>query len=129
MILQEADIAARIAALEEARYAAMLAGDADRLAEVCSADLVYSHSLGDRDDRATYLEKVRAGHIVYHDVAHPIDRIRVLKGAALVTGRMTARVTVAGAERRIDNAYLAVWADEDDAWRLIAYQPTPLPAA
>ena len=41
---------------------------------------------------------------------------------------MTARATVSGVPRSIDNAFLAVWAIEDDGhWRLIAYQPTPLP--
>ncbi|MDF8357674.1 nuclear transport factor 2 family protein [Ensifer adhaerens] len=116
--------------LEEARYAAMLAGDVERLSKLCSDRLTYTHSQGERDDKASYLEKVSGGFFVYHEVSHPIDGLIVAGDAALVTGRMTARVSVAGTERKIDNSYLAVWLWEDDGvWRLAAYQPTPLAAS
>ena len=39
----------------------------------------------------------------------PADRILVVDGAALVTGRMTAKVSVTGKIVHIDNRYLAVW--------------------
>ncbi|MDH7798313.1 MULTISPECIES: nuclear transport factor 2 family protein [unclassified Beijerinckia] len=113
--------------LEARRYIAMLAGDADTLAELCSSNLIYTHSQGDRDDRESYLSKVIGGFFVYREIAHPADRILVCGDAALVTGRMTARVSVAGEERRIDNSYLAVWLREDGLWKFAAYQPTPLP--
>jgi hypothetical protein len=116
-----------LAALEDARYAAMLAGDTGALRRLCSARLHYSHSLGDRDTLDSWLARIEAGDIVYHQIAWPADWVEMLPGAALIGGRMTARATVAGVERQIDNAFLAVWADEGDAWRLLAYQPTPLP--
>lgn len=121
------DESAAIADLEAKRYRAMLDGDVPVLREICSDDLSYTHSLGDRDDKESYLAKVASGVFTYHEIAHPADRILVLNGAALVTGRMSARVTVAGELRQIDNAYLAVWAKEDAGWKFVAYQPTPLP--
>ena len=36
-------------------------------------------------------------------ITHPADRILVVDGAALVTGRMTARVSVAGTIVHVDN--------------------------
>ncbi|MBA4489814.1 nuclear transport factor 2 family protein [Paracoccus sp. S1E-3] len=117
-----------IAALEDRRYAAMRAGDVDALRELMSARLHYSHSLGDRDTLDSYLAKVAAGHFVYRRIDHVIDWMESLPGAVTLGGRMTADVVVAGANRHIDNAFLAVWAEEGGAWRLIAYQPTPLPA-
>ena len=47
-------------------------------------------------------------------------------GAALVTGRMTAKVSVAGTIVHVDNRYLVVWARERGAWKFVAYQPTPI---
>lgn len=113
--------------LEARRYAAMLTGDVETLGELCSSKLIYTHSQGDRDDRDSYLAKVVGKFFVYHEITHPADRILVWGDTALVTGRMTARVSVAGQERRIDNSYLAVWLREDGQWKFAAYQPTPLP--
>jgi hypothetical protein len=126
-MITESKMAEHIAVLEERRYRAMIDGDLNALEELCSVELTYTHSAGDQDDRLSYLNKVRSGHFVYHEIEHPADRIRLFGDAALVTGRMTARVSVAGSEQRINNAYLAVWAIEREAWRFVAYQPTPLP--
>lgn len=116
-----------IAALEDRRYAAMRAGDVGALRALLSPRLHYSHSLGDRDTLDSYLAKVEAGHFTYHFIDYRSEWSEDLPGAVLLGGRMTAEVEVAGERRRIDNAFLAIWAEEDGDWRLIAYQPTPLP--
>jgi hypothetical protein len=113
-----------IRALEERRYRAMLAGDTAALDELCSDDLIYTHSKADHDDKASYLHKVGTRHFTYLEITHPADRILVVEGAALVTGRMTAKVLVQGTIVHIDNRYLAV--REHGAWKFVAYQPTPI---
>jgi hypothetical protein len=40
----------------------MIAGDAAVLDELCSDDLIYTHSKGDHDDKRSYLHKVRTGY-------------------------------------------------------------------
>jgi hypothetical protein len=117
-----------IAALEDRRYAAMKAGDIDTLRGLLSERLHYSHSLGDRDTLQSYLDKVATGHFVYRHIEHRTEWVEELPGVVLIGGRMTADVIVSGQTRSIDNAFLAVWADEGGVWRLIAYQPTPLPS-
>ena len=47
-----------IKALEDRRYRAMIAGDTAALDELCSDDLIYTHSKADHDDKASYLQKV-----------------------------------------------------------------------
>jgi Domain of unknown function (DUF4440) len=118
--------AKRLSELEERRYQAMLDADLETLSELCSDNLLYTHSNGDRDDKASYLAKVRSGVFVYHSVAHPADRTLIANGTALISGRMTADVAVNGEMRHIDNGYLAVWMKEQGTWRFVAYQPTPL---
>ncbi|MDO9413889.1 MAG: nuclear transport factor 2 family protein [Pseudolabrys sp.] len=115
--------------LENRRYAAMIAGDVHVLDELCSDALIYTHSRGERDDKTSYLAKVASGVFTYHEIDHPNERVLVLSDTALITGRMTAQVSVGGEPRRIDNACLAVWAREAGGWKFVAYQPTPLPSA
>jgi hypothetical protein len=112
--------------LEDRRYQAMLDGDVAVLGELCSERLIYTHSRGDNDDKQSYLYKIASGVFDYLEISHPADRIIILEGAVLITGRMTARIAVAGEIRSVDNRYLAVWAIEGGAWKLIAYQPTPI---
>jgi hypothetical protein len=116
-----------IKALEDRRYQAMLDGDTTILDSLCSGDLIYTHSKGDHDDKQSYLHKVGSRHFTYLEITHPADRILVVHGAALVTGRMTAKVSVAGRGIvHVDNRYLAVWVREHGAWKFVAYQPTPI---
>ena len=81
-----------IKTLEERRYRAMLAGDTVVLDELCSDDLIYTHSKADFDDKPTYLHKVGSRYFTYLEITHPADRILLVDSAALVTGRMTAKV-------------------------------------
>src|SRR5271169_985977 len=86
-----------IKALEDRRYRAMLDADIAALDALCSDDLIYTHSKGDHDDKRSYLDKVGSRHFTYLEITHPADRILVVHdAAALVTGRMTAKVSVAG---------------------------------
>jgi ketosteroid isomerase-like protein len=117
---------ARIRQLEDERYRAMLDGDIETLGRLLSDRLSYTHSNGDRDSKESYLQKVRDGYFVYRSVAHPVDRIEVLPGAALVIGEMHASAEVGGRLAEIRSRALAVWAQEGEDWALIAYQPTPL---
>jgi hypothetical protein len=115
-----------IKALEDRRYRAMIAGDIVVLDEICSDDLIYTHSKADYDNKASYLHKVGTRYFTYLEIIHPADRILVVDGAALVTGRMAAKVSVAGTIVHVNNRYLAVWVREDGAWKFVAYQPTPI---
>jgi ketosteroid isomerase-like protein len=116
----------QIKALEDRRYQAMIDGDAAVLDALCSRNLIYTHSRGDNDDKNSYIEKVASGFFDYHEITHPADRVMIYDGAALVTGRMTAKISAGGELKHVDNRYLAVWAREDGAWKFVAYQPTPI---
>jgi ketosteroid isomerase-like protein len=125
--MPDADIAINeIEALEDRRYRAMIDGDTAVLDELCSDDLIYTHSKGDHDDKRSYLHKVGSRYFTYIEITHPADRVLIVGGAALVTGRMTAKVSVVGRVVHIDNRYLAVWVREHGGWKFVAYQPTPI---
>ncbi|MBK1787168.1 DUF4440 domain-containing protein [Prauserella cavernicola] len=116
-----------LAEAQEQRYAAMAAGDADALALLLDDRLVYTHSRGDRDDKAAYLDRIRSGELLYGPITHREDPPLLLDGAAIVVGEMATEVRARGTTRLMRNAFLAVWSDHDGRWLLTAYQPTPLP--
>ncbi|MGW5151794.1 nuclear transport factor 2 family protein [Rhodococcus koreensis] len=117
---------ADIRAFESRRYTAMMHSDVDTLDALLSARLVCAHSNGARDTKLSHLDKVRDGTFTYTSIDHPEDQIIVAPGCAVVVGRMIASASWSGAPKFLDNSSLAVWVDEGDAWRMVAYQPTPL---
>lgn len=114
--------------LETRRYAAMRAGDVETLRDLLADDLVYTHSFGDRDTKASYLDKVAAGVFRYGEIRRSEERVLIHGDSATVVGRMGADVHVAGTLRRLDNRFLAIWVRQDGRWQFLAYQPTPMPA-
>jgi ketosteroid isomerase-like protein len=112
--------------LEKRRYAAMLASDVAALDAMLDDRLVYAHSLGDRDGKASYLDKVRSRVFVYHEVHHTSDSIIASGDCAVVAGTMRAKASVGSELRAINNSSLAVWMKTGGTWRFVAYQPTPL---
>ena len=116
-------------AAENRRYRAMQDADLPTLDEVCADALSYAHSSGTRDTKSEYLEKLRSGYYVYRRIDHPVERVEVMGGTAIVVGRMTADVDVQGTPKTIDNHALAVWTRTPGGWQLLAYAPTSRPAA
>jgi hypothetical protein len=104
----------------------MSAGDVDALAALLDDRLVYTHSRGDRDTKASYLEKLRTVALAYGPITHRENAPMLIDGTAIVVGEMETDVHVRGVSRRMRNAFLAVWTEHDGRWLLTAYQPTPL---
>ena len=121
------DVQAVLAA-EDRRYRAMVDGDLDTLGELLADGVCYTHSSGSRDTRDEYLAKLRSRYYVYRRAEHPVDRVEVTGDTAIVVGRMTALVDVAGVPKSLDNLALAVWTRAGGSWQLLAYAPTALPA-
>jgi hypothetical protein len=119
------DFSSAVIEAESRRCAAMLANDTRQLDALIDTRLHFTHATGVVDDKAVYLAKVAAGRITYLSIEWSEQNVVRLGEVALLTGRMTSLVRVEGIEKRLDNQVLAVWAD-DGAWRLIAFQSTPL---
>lgn len=119
------DVETQIRALENERYAAIIAGDFDTFAALAHPELVYTHSNGATDTLSSYIDKCTSGFYVYDWVDHPIDFIRVVDDLALVVGEMNASITAGGTAKELRNRCLAVWKATPEGWKLLAYQPTP----
>lgn len=122
-----ADTTAQILALEERRRQALLEADVEGLAELLSTRLRFAHANAVYDDRSSLLDRMRSGNIVYQSLDIGSREVVDLGDTALLISRLTADVLVGGQPRAIDNWTLSVWAREGGEWRLVAYQPTPVP--
>lgn len=112
---------------EQIRCTAMLSNDAAALDAVLDSRLIFSHATGQVDDKPTYLAKMATGRIAYRSIDWSDERIVSLGNtAALMSGRMTSRVSVEGTDKQLDNRVLSVWSRHNDGWRLLAFQSTPL---
>jgi len=124
-----AQLAERIAALEDERYQAMIAGDIERLSRLLSDRLTYTHSTALTESKAEYLASVAKGVFRYRDIKVSERVIRDAGGAALVTGRIAIDVLIDGQPKLLQSRFLNVWIEEAGGWRMIAWQSTPIPTA
>src|SRR5579859_2579320 len=120
-------VAKQISELEARRYQAVSAGDVDTLAELFSADLVYTHSDASADTKESYLEKLASGFFDYGVIEHPEHSIVVHGDCALVFGDMRGEVKINGQTRVLNSRTIAVWGRENENWVLLAFQPTKYP--
>jgi ketosteroid isomerase-like protein len=117
-----------IRTLEDRRYQAMLDGDAETLAPLLAEELVYTHSTGTADTKATYLAGVRAKTLTYRGIERPEEAVRVYGETAVVSGRARIDVLVGDVPRQAQVRYLAVWTRATHGWQLVAFQATPITA-
>lgn len=120
--------AKQISELEAKRYQAMTDADTETLAELFSADLVYTHSDASSDGKQSYLDRLASGHFDYGVMEHPETSVVVHGDCALVFGDMRGEVVIAGQKRMLNSRTLAVWGRENGNWVLLAFQPTKYPS-
>ena len=111
-----------IKSLEERRRVAMLQADTQTLTDLMDPALVYLHSTGDRDSRASYLAKLEEGTVRYETLDFAVDRVHAASRTALVEGRMTASIRVNGQLLNVQSHYEAVWMALAGRWVLVAVQ-------
>lgn len=124
-----AKVIADIKELEERRRQAMLRSDVPELEELFAEELAYTHSNAEVDTRAEYIAKLDNHYYRYHELNFLDQDIRIADQAALVTGRMTGEVMIAGQLRQLNSRTTVVWIRRDDRWQLLAFQSTPIPAS
>ena len=116
-----------ILALEDRRYAAMIANDQAALEAMLHADLIYTHSSAVIDSKASYLAALRTGKTRYRNAERAEQKVRVYGDTALVTGRAQMQVELAGQPKSIKLRFLVVWTKTPQGWKFVAWQSTGLP--
>ena len=122
------DSRAVIRKLEDRRYAAMCQGDAAALEALLADSLVYTHSTGVADSKASYLAGVRAKKWQYRKIERPIENIQAHGDFAIVTGQVRIDILVEGTPKLLNSRFTNVWVRGPKGWQMAAWQSTPAPA-
>ena len=123
-----ADLKSTIRTLEDRRFKAMCDADAATLEQLLADSLVYTHSYGGSDSKATYMEGIRSKKWQYLKIERPVENFQVHGDCVIVTGRVRIELLSDGKPKTLNSAYTDVWVKGAKGWQMTAWQSTPLPA-
>jgi ketosteroid isomerase-like protein len=110
--------------IERRRFSAMVAQDVGTLAPMLADDLVYTHSTGEVETKAQFLETVRTARLRYESIDVKTLDVRRYDDVAVLTGRAAARVQVGGRSMELDVRFTDAYVNRDGHWQLVAWQST-----
>ena len=115
-------------ALEERRFAAMIARDFAKLDTLVHEQLLYTHSSGVTDTKASWLQSMQSGRVKYQSAKCSEQKVRMFGDMALITGRAHIEAEIAGEPKTLKLLFLNAWTHTPQGWQFVAWQSTPLPA-
>ena len=113
---------------EDARYAAQTSGDFAAMDKLFGDELVYIHSTGHVDGKASYIEAQRSKAVVYRAMARSNATVRVYGCVAIITANGHFAVTVGGKDREVDLLFHSIWAKRDAGLQFVSWESTTAPA-
>src|SRR6516225_5442298 len=90
-------------------------------------ELLYTHSSGLTDTKATWLASLRSGKTKYKSATCSDRKVRQAGDIALVTGRAAIEAEINGQPRSLRLVFLDAWTKTPKGWKFIAWQSTPQP--
>ena len=118
---------ATIAALEDRRVAAMVASDAAELDALADDALIYNHSNGLEDTKASYVANVAKGTFNYTKITRDGTRMVQHGDTVFVTGKANIEALLADKVLKVRIMYTVSYVKKPDGWKWVQWQATPLP--
>lgn len=113
--------------LEEKRMQAMVKQDFATLDSLVHADLLYTHSSGVTDTKASWLESMKSGRTKYKSASCSDRQVRFFGDVALVRGKAAIEVDINGQPRSLRLFFLNAWTRTPQGWKFCAWQSCPQP--
>jgi hypothetical protein len=114
--------------LEDKRFGAMIARDFAALDKLVHDQLLYTHSSGVTDSKATWLESMKSGKVKYKSVNCSERKVRFFGDVALMNGRAAIEVEIGGQPKSLRLLFLNAWTRTPKGWQFVAWQSCPQPA-
>lgn len=123
------DARQEVLAADARRFAAMVQGDLAALDRLLADDLTYTHSTGQLETKAQFLESLRSGTLRYLSAKPSDQAVRLYGDMAVVTGRAEMKASSQGQDLVLTMRFTEVWvksggANSGGAWKLAAWQST-----
>jgi hypothetical protein len=108
---------------DDLRVSATIAANPEQMGAILSDDLVYAHSSGTVNDKASYIKAVVSGKTKYISVDYESRDFEVAApGIVLMRGRCMIHSSNSGTDVQNHLSFLAVWREENGVWRFLAWQ-------
>jgi ketosteroid isomerase-like protein len=117
-----------ILGLEDKRFAAMVARDFAALEKLVHEELLYTHSSGLTDTKASWLDSMKSGKVKYKSAACSERQVRFFGEVALVRGKAAIEAEIGGQPRSLKLLFLNAWVRTPQGWKFAAWQSCPQPA-
>jgi len=117
-----------ILGLEDKRFAAMIARDFAALEQMVHAELLYTHSSGVTDTKASWIESMKSGKVKYKSVSCSGRQVKFFGDVALTRGRAAIEVDIGGQAKSLRLLFLNAWTRTPQGWKFAAWQSCPQPA-
>jgi ketosteroid isomerase-like protein len=114
--------------LEDRRFGAMVARDFAALEKMTHDELLYTHSSGVTDTKASWLESMKSGKVKYKSAACSDRQVRFFGDVALTRGRAAIEVDIGGQPKSLRLLFLMAYTRTPQGWKFVAWQSCPQPA-
>jgi hypothetical protein len=112
---------------EDARYAAQTTGDFAAMQRLFGDDLLYTHSSGKTDNKASYIELQRSESVIYRSMQRSDVTVRTYGCIAIISGNAHYQVTVGGKDITPELVFHSIWAKRDGGVQFVSWQSTAAP--
>jgi ketosteroid isomerase-like protein len=107
---------------EDARYDAMIRGDAAALASLLADEFLYHQPSGKTATKASYIQQTTSGAVTIYKAERYDVKIKVYGDIATIMGSTRLDIAFGRDRRDVDLRYLNVWVFRDGRWQLAARQ-------
>jgi len=114
-----------ILSLEDKRFAAMVARDFAALEKITHDELLYTHSSGVTDSKASWLESMKSGKVKYKGASCSERQVKFFGEVALIRGRAAIEVDIGGQPKSLRLLFLNAWTRTPQGWKFAAWQSCP----
>ena len=114
--------------LEDKRFAAMVARDFAALEKMTHDELLYTHSSGVTDTKASWLESMKSGKVRYKIARCSERQVKFFGDVALVRGKAAIEAEIGGQPRTLRLLFLNAWVRTPQGWKFAAWQSCPQPS-
>ena len=108
--------------LEQARVAAMIAGDVAAFEQLLSDEMRWSHASGNTDTKASMIAQYAEGSMRCFTIDRSNTEARVFGSAAIVTGEVRMDAMAGGVRKQVHSRYAGVWSDHAGTPQLVHWQ-------
>lgn len=105
---------------------AALKSDVAKLDALFADTIVYTHTSGKVDNKASYLAPLKAGDVKYLSLERDDIKVQVHGDAAIVTAHWQVKVSNKGNVSQTNARYVHVYVRQKGRWRMLVHQSTRL---